>query len=171
MKRVEIAGYEVFCGIDVGKESHCARALAPDGETELLACRVAQDERELGDLFARLGAMGRTLVVVDQHAGFGSLVAACARGAGVGLACVPPTRFARLSEVSGEVKTDEADALELARLPIEAPRHLSWVPEPGREAEEARVLIRYREDAVRERTRAYNCWSRAILANRRVGLK
>ena len=36
MKRVEIAGYEVFCGIDVGKESHCARALAPDGETELL---------------------------------------------------------------------------------------------------------------------------------------
>ena len=156
MKRSEVAGYDVICGIDVGKESHYARALSPDGETELLAGRVAQDERELGDLFARLAAMGRALVVVDQYAGFGALVAACAREAGIGLACVPPARFAKLSELSGEVKTDEADALELARLPIEAPRHLGWVPEPDQEADEARVLIRYRGDAVAERTRAYN---------------
>lgn len=156
MKRAEAAGYEVYCGIDVGKESHYARALAPDGETELLGRRVPQDERELAALFSELGALGRTLVVVDQHSGFGALVAACAREAGAALACVPPARFARISELSGEGKTDEADALELARLPIEAPRHLEWVPEPDGEADEARVLTRYRDALVAERTRAYN---------------
>ena len=156
MKRAETAGYEVFCGIDVGKESHCARALAPDGETELLSRRVEQDERELAALFDDLKAMGRAMVVVDQHSGFGALVASCAREAGVGLASIPPARFARVSELSGEEKTDESDALELARLPIEAPRHLSWVPEPDGEAEEAKVLVRYRHDVVCERTRAYN---------------
>jgi len=156
VKRAEVAGYGVFCGIDVGKESHFARALAPDGETELLARRVGQDERELAALFAELKGLGRTLVVVDQHSGFGALVAACAREAGVGLACVPPARFARLSGLSGEEKTDESDALDLARLPAEAPRHISWAPEPDGEAEMAKVLIRYRHDAVCERTRAYN---------------
>lgn len=156
MKRSEIGSYEVFCGIDVGKESHCCRALAPDGETGLLSRDVPQDEGEIAALFAELKGLGRVLVVVDQPSGFGALVAACAREAGVDLACVPPARFSRICELSGEGKTDGADALELARLPIEAPRHLSRVPGPGSGEEEARVLIRYRHDAVCERTRAYN---------------
>ena len=156
MKRREVEGYEVFCGIDVGKGSHFCRALAPDGETELLSRRVAQDEGELSGLFEELAAMGPTLVVVDQYAGFGALVAACARRAGAGLACVPPARFALLSGASGEGKTDASDALELALLPLERPRHVCPVPEPGDEAERARVLLRYRRALVDERTRAYN---------------
>ena len=85
MKRSDVAGYDVLCGIDVGKESHFCTALAPDGETELLRRRVAQDERELAALFADLQAMGRVLVVVDQHAGFGALVAACAAATTAGM--------------------------------------------------------------------------------------
>ena len=156
MKRTEAAGYDVYCGIDVGKDSHYARALAPDGERELLSRAVAQDESELAALFADLKSMGRVMAVVDQHSGFGALVASCAREAGVALACVPPSRFAKLRELSGEGKTDESDALDLARLPVEAPRHVAWVPEPDDEAERAKVLVRYRHDSVCERTRAYN---------------
>lgn len=156
MKRADVAGYGVFCGIDVGKESHYCVALAPDGETVLLERRVGQDERELAALFSGLAAIGRTLVVVDQHAGFGALVASCARGAGAGLATVPPSRFARIAAISGERKTDASDAAALARLPIEAPRLLGPAPEPGGEEAEAAALLRYRDDMVRERTRAYN---------------
>ena len=140
----------------MGKESHFCTALAPDGETELLRRRVAQDERELAALFAELQAMGRVLVVVDQHAGFGALVAACARGAGAGLAWVPPGDFARASQLSGEEKTDGSDSLDLARMPVEMPRLVRDAPEPGGEVEEARAYIRYRRDCVCERTRAYN---------------
>lgn len=156
MKRADVSGYGVFCGIDVGKGSHRCVALAPDGETVLLERRVGQDEAELAALFADLAAIGPTLAVVDQHAGFGALVASCARAAGAGLASVAPSRFARIAAVTGECKTDASDALELARLPIEAPRHLDWAPEPGEEAAEAACLLRYRHDMVRERTRAYN---------------
>ena len=156
MKRSEVSGYRVFCGIDVGKGSHHCVALAPDGETVLLERRVGQDEAELASLFADLAAIGPTIAVVDQHAGFGALVASCARAAGAGLASVAPSRFAWIAAVSGECKTDASDALELARLPIEAPRHLDWAPEPAGEAAEAACLLRYRHDMVRERTRAYN---------------
>ena len=64
MKRTEAAGYDVYCGIDVGKDSHYARALAPDGERELLSRAVAQDESELAALFADLKSMGRVMAVV-----------------------------------------------------------------------------------------------------------
>lgn len=156
MKRNDVAGYEVLCGIDVGKESHFCTALAPDGEAELLRRRVAQDEGELAALFADLQAVGRVLVVVDQYAGFGALVAECARGAGADLAWVTPRDFARASELSGEEKTDESDSLDLARMPIDMPRLVREAPEPGDEVEEAKVYIRYRHDCVCERTRAYN---------------
>ena len=156
MKRNEVAGYDVVAGIDVGKDWHYCRALMPDGETELLSRRVAQDERALDGLFADLRAHGRVLAVVDQPSGFGALVAQSARDAGVDLGWVTPSRFAKLADLSGEDKTDASDALVLARAAIESPRHVQAVPEPDGEAGAARVLVRRRHAHVCERTRAYN---------------
>ena len=43
MRREEVGCYEVLCGVDVGKDAHCCRAVARDGETVLLARTVGQD--------------------------------------------------------------------------------------------------------------------------------
>ena len=156
MRREEVGCYEVLCGVDVGKDAHCCRAVARDGETVLLARTVGQDEGEISAFLSELSSIGRALVVVDQHGGFGALVVTLALAAGVDVARIPPSRFARASELYGEGKTDESDAMVLARLPVEAPRHVDLVADPGEEVERARVLVRYRHDIVCERTRAYN---------------
>lgn len=156
MKRKDVEGYDVFCGIDVGKAGHCCRALSPDGESELLSRVVAQDEAELARLFSDLSGMGRVLAVVDQARGFGALVVAVAGGAGVDVAHVTPGRFSKVAQASGEAKTDRVDALALARLPIEMPRVIDPVVDLGETVGEARALSRYRAGVVGERARAYN---------------
>ena len=54
MKRADIAKYEVFCGIDVGKSGHYAVVLDRDGDDPVEQGPVAQDEAELRALFARV---------------------------------------------------------------------------------------------------------------------
>lgn len=156
MKRRELRGYEAFCGVDVGKAGHCCRVVSPDGETELMRRSVAQDEGELSSLFADVASLGRALVVVDQRGGFAALAVTCARAAGLDVAWVTPSNFSVASELHGEGKTDEGDALVLALMPVEQPRLVEPVPAPSEQEERARVLLRYRHDAVGERTRAYN---------------
>ena len=74
MRREEVGCYEMLCGVDVGKDAHCCRAVARDGETVLLARTVGQDEGEISAFLSELSSIGRALVVVDQHGGFGALV-------------------------------------------------------------------------------------------------
>lgn len=155
MKRDEIKCYDVFCGIDVGKDEHCAVVLSSNG-TKLLFRKVAQSEVELKTLFADVSALGRALVVVDQYAGFGALVVTCAHNAGLDIAHIPPKRFAQIAEIEGEGKTDALDAHTLANIPLEMPRRIDFVAEIKEEVEQARALIRYRCDLVGERTKTYN---------------
>ena len=57
--------YQVFCGLDVGKEVHHATALDGQGR-RLHDAPLAQDEASIRGLLERLGEHGRVLVVVDQ---------------------------------------------------------------------------------------------------------
>ena len=90
MRREEVGCYEVLCGVDVGKDAHCCRAVARDGETVLLARTVGQDEGEISAFLSELSSIGRALVVVDQHGGFGALVVTLALAAGVAVALATP---------------------------------------------------------------------------------
>ena len=56
------AEYTVFCGLDVGKGTHHAVALAPDG-VRLHDWELPQDEARLRALVAELAARGPVLVV------------------------------------------------------------------------------------------------------------
>ena len=156
MKREDVRGYEVFCGIDLGRESHSCCVMSADGETELARRDVAQDEAELAELFGSVSAMGRALVVLDQRGGFAALAVALARAAGLDVAWISPGRFSQVAELYGEEKTDARDAWVLALLPAEHPRLVEPVPDDEEEVLEAQALLRYRHDMVRERTRAYN---------------
>lgn len=103
MKRDEIKRYDVFCGIDIGKDEHCAVVLSSNG-AKLLFRKVAQSEVELKTLFADVSALGRALVVVDQYAGFGALVVTCAHNAGLDIAHIPPNASHKLPRLKVKEK-------------------------------------------------------------------
>ena len=73
-------------GLDVGKFSHWACHVTRQGEI-LKSGPVANTERDLDDLFARVDA--GTLVVVDQVRNIGSLAISRARLAGLPVAYLP----------------------------------------------------------------------------------
>lgn len=100
-------------GVDVGKQSRWTCLVTADGEITLNA-PVTNRESALDELFAGLPA--DTLVAVDQVRNIGSLVLKRAEIAKLERACLPgiamhggPRLFA------GDAKTDERDALVIAR--------------------------------------------------------
>jgi transposase len=56
--------YDVYCGLDVGKQAHYAVAVDRNGK-RLYDAALPQDEQRPRTLFDRLGRHGRVLVVVD----------------------------------------------------------------------------------------------------------
>jgi len=106
--------YDVFCGIDVGKTSHYAVALAPDGQ-RLCGTDLPQDESRIRCLFKDLARYGRVLVVVDQPRNIGALPVAVARECGVDIAYLPGLRMRRIADLyPGRSKTDARDAFVIA---------------------------------------------------------
>jgi hypothetical protein len=89
--------YSVFCGLDVGKESHHACALDPTGQ-RLFDAALPQDESQLRALFTRLMEHGPVLVVVDQPNTIGALAIAVARAMGLGVAYLPGLAMRRIAE-------------------------------------------------------------------------
>jgi hypothetical protein len=81
--RLDVDGtVEVFCGVDVARETH--HAVAVDRSGRSLADRaLPNDEAALRKLFTELAEHGRLLVVVDQPASIGALAIAVARSMGV----------------------------------------------------------------------------------------
>ena len=85
---VDHSVFEVFLGIDVGKDKHYAVALDRSGAT-LLERELPQDETRLRTLIAGLATNGPVLAVVDQPASIGALVVAVARAEGAEVAYLP----------------------------------------------------------------------------------
>lgn len=156
MKRSEIAAYEVFCGIDVGKSSNYAVVLDRSGDVPLIRRPVAQSEREIRSLLAEVSQIGRPLVTVDQYGAFGRLVVAVAKDAGIDVAHIPPRKFKQVAETYDEGKSDAKDAFIIADTSRSQPRNIELVADRSDALAEVRVLSVARDDAVRERTRLYN---------------
>lgn len=156
MKKSEVAKYELFCGIDVGKARHYAVVLGRDGDDPLMRGPVAQDESELRALFAEVKSMGRALAVVDQFGSFGRLAVEVARDEGLGVAHISPRRFRQVAETYGEDKSDAKDAFIIADTARSQPRNIDPVPQRGEAAAELKALSVARDVVVRERTRMYN---------------
>ncbi len=157
MRRSDIAAYDVFCGIDVGKASHYIVMLDRDGDDFLLSGPVAQDEAAIREALASARSSGeRMLVTVDQNGGFGSLVVAVAKDMGLDIAHLPPRRFNQVAQAYGEDKTDANDAFVIADVSRSAPRHIELIGERSEATARIKVLASCRDDIVGERTRCYN---------------
>lgn len=73
--------YQVFLGLDVGKDGHHAVALNRDGK-RLHDATLVNTEAKLRQVFDKLARHGQVLVVVDQPASIGALPVAVARACG-----------------------------------------------------------------------------------------
>jgi transposase len=148
--------YDVYCGLDVGKEAHHAVAVDRNGK-RLHDAALPQDERRLRALFDKLGRHGRVLVVVDQPATIGALPVTVARAAGVQVSYLPGLAMRRIADLfPGNAKTDARDAYIIAEAARTMPHALRRVDIGDDALAELNVLIGYDDDLTEESTRLIN---------------
>lgn len=144
---------EAVIGLDVGKSSHWACVATRDGEV-LLSAPVANREGDLDSLFVRFPD---ALVVVDQSRNIGALALARARAAGMSAAYLPGLAAHGAARLfAGDAKTDERDAMVIAKTALGIPDALLPVGDPGPTIAAARALAAQRNFLTCENTRNKN---------------
>ena len=144
----------VALGLDVGKSSHWACLVTRAGEIALNE-PVANSEADLDALFSR--APEGALVVVDQARNIGSLAIRRARLAGLPVAYLPGIAAHRAAGLfAGDAKTDERDAMVIAKTALGIPDSLLPVAEPDEALDAARMLASQRDHMVTCATRDKN---------------
>ncbi|MGC4857404.1 IS110 family transposase [Micromonospora sp. DT4] len=148
--------YQVFLGLDVGKDGHHAVALTRDGK-RLHDAALVNTEAKLRQVFDKLGRHGRVLVVVDQPATIGALPVAVARACGHQVAYLPGLAMRRIADLHpGSAKTDARDAYVIADAARTLPHTLRRVDVGDETLAELEVLIGFDDDLAGEATRLAN---------------
>lgn len=143
----------IVIGLDVGKSSHWACVLAREGET-LESAAVPNREGAIDALYARHPG---ALVVVDQIRNIGSLALSRAGLAGMPRAYLPGLAAHGASRLfAGDAKTDERDAMVIAKTALGIPDALLPVADRRPEIEAARSLAAQRDFLTCENTRNKN---------------
>lgn len=141
-------------GLDVGKSSHWACLVTAEGEIAVNR-PATNSEEELDDLFAQVG--GGTLVVVDQVRNIGALAIRRARTAGLEVAYLPGIAAHGAARLfAGDAKTDERDAMVIAKTALGIPDALLPVPRGDERLEAARSMAAQRNHMVTCATRDKN---------------
>ena len=150
------AAFSVWCGLDVGKQDHHACALDPAGK-RLFDAPLPQDQHRLEELFAKLQAHGRVLVIVDQPNTIGALPIAVARSMGIQVAYLPGLAMRRIADLHpGTAKTDARDAYVIADAARTLPHTLRRVDAGEETLAELKVLVGFDDDLAGEATRLSN---------------
>ena len=127
----------IVIGLDVGKSSHWACVLTREGEV-LESAAVPNREGAIDALYAR---HPDALVVVDQVRNIGSLALSRAGRAGMPRAYLPGLAAHGASRLfAGDAKTDERDAMAVAKTALGIPDALLPVTDKRPEIEAARSL-------------------------------
>jgi len=90
--------FDIWCGLDVGKRAHHACAL-DDAGGRVFDKELPQDQAKLEELFERLRARGRVLMIVDQPNTIGALPIAVARSMGIEVAYLPGLAMRRAADL------------------------------------------------------------------------
>ena len=141
-------------GLDVGKSSHWACLVTGDGE---IAANnpVGNSEGDLDRLFSQVDP--GTLVVVDQVRNIGALAIRRARMAGLDVAYLPGIAAHGAARLfAGDAKTDERDAMVIAKTALGIPDALLPVPRENAELDAARTMAAQRNHMVTCATRDKN---------------
>lgn len=161
--KIPVAGYAVFCGLDVGKAEHHACALDPSGR-RLHDRALPNDQAALVEVFTRLAGHGPVLVIVDQPASIGALPIAVARHLRIDVAYLPGLAMRRIADLHpGETKTDARDAYIIAEAARTMPHTLRRVGTDDETLAELGVLAGYDDDLAAQATRLTNRLRDALL--------
>ena len=144
---------EIVIGLDVGKSAHWACVVTREGE--LLASRpIPNREDAIDGLCAQYPG---ALVVVDQVRNIGSLALSRAKLAGMPRAYLPGLAAHGASRLfAGDAKTDERDAMAMAKTALGIPDALPAVAGRPPEIGAARSLAAQRGFSTCESTRSKN---------------
>lgn len=148
--------FDVFVGLDVGKECHHATALNSAGK-RLHDKALPQDETTLREVFAKLTGHGSVLVIVDQPATIGALPVTVARAMGIEVAYLPGLAMRRIADLHpGNAKTDARDAYIIAEAGRTMPHALRRVGGEDDLIADLAVIVGFDDDLAREVTRVSN---------------
>ena len=148
--------YDVVIGLDVGKHTHHACALAPNS-TRLLDRAVENAETALRAVFAEMAGEGRVLVVVDQLHSIGALPVTVAQAMGIDTAYLPGLSMRRLADLHpGNAKTDARDAYVIANAALTVPHTLRRLAIPSEAQADLAMLLGYDDDLAAQVTSAVN---------------
>ncbi|MFI7081278.1 IS110 family transposase [Micromonospora sp. NPDC049903] len=148
--------YQVFLGLDVGKDGHHAVALSRDGK-RLHDAALVNTEGKLRQVFDKLAKHGPVLVVVDQPASIGALPVAVARACGQQVAYLPGLAMRRIADPHpGSAKTDARDAYVIADAARTMPHTLRRVDIGDEALAELEILVGFDDDLAGEATRLTN---------------
>lgn len=146
--------YTAVLGLDVGKRAHWACCVTREGEIAA-NLPVENAEKALDELFSQVGP--GTLVVVDQKRNIGALAISRARRAGLPVAYLPGIAAHQAARMfAGDAKTDERDAMVIAKTALGIPDALLPVAEPDGRLEAARSMAAQRDHMVSCATRDKN---------------
>ncbi len=150
------SAFDIWCGLDVGKQAHHACALDAAGK-KVFDKALPQDQKRLEDLFTKLQDHGRVLVIVDQPNTIGALPIAVARSLGIQVAYLPGLAMRRAADLyPGHAKTDARDAFVIADAARTMPYTLRRVDASEETLAELKVLVGFDEDLAAEATRLSN---------------
>lgn len=143
----------IAIGLDVGKSAHWACVAAREGEL-LASGPIPNREDAIDGLYAQYPG---ALVVVDQVRNIGSLALSRAKLAGMPRAYLPGLAAHGASKLfAGDAKTDERDAMVIAKTAPGIPDALLAVADRPPEIEAARSLAAQRDFLTCENTRSKN---------------
>lgn len=148
--------FDVFVGLDVGKEHHHATALNSAGR-RLHDKALPQDEAALREVFAKLTVHGSVLVIVDQPATIGALPVTVARAMGIEVAYLPGLAMRRIADLHpGNAKTDARDAFIIAEAGRTMPHALRRVGGDDDLIADLAVIVGFDDDLASEVNRVSN---------------
>lgn len=143
----------IVIGLDVGKSAHWACVVTREGEL-LASGPIPNREDAIDGLYARYPG---ALVVVDQVRDIGSLALSRAKLAGMPRAYLPGLAAHGASKLfAGDAKTDERNAMVIAKTALGIPDAPLPVPHPDPAIAAARALAAQRDFLTCESTRSKN---------------
>ena len=159
----EVGGYDVYCGVDVGKSDHHACALDPS-ERKIHDKVLPNEQDAVARVLSGLQERGRVPVIVDQPASIGALVIAVARLLGIDVAYLPGLAMRRIADLHpGESKTDARDAYVIADAARTMPHTLRRVGTDDETLAGLSVLADYDNHLTAQSTRLTNRLRDALL--------
>ncbi|WP_418240302.1 IS110 family transposase [Ellagibacter isourolithinifaciens] len=143
----------IVIGLDVGKSAHWARVVTRGGELPASG-PIPNRESAIDGLYAQYPG---ALVVVDRVRNIGSLALSRAKLAGVPRAHLPGLAAHGASRLfAGDAKTDERDAMVMAKTALGIPDALPAVADRPPEIGAARSLAAQRDFSTCESARSKN---------------